>query len=41
MVLEHGSLLRLDGKCVGHAFMLIAYVFLMIIVHVLVSFAWC
>lgn len=41
MVSEHGSPLRLDGRCVGHAFMSVVYVFLILVVHVLVSFAWC
>ena len=33
MVLEHGSTLGLDGQCVGHAFMLVAYVFSMLVVY--------
>jgi len=41
VVLEHGSPLELDGRCVGHAFMSVAYVLLMLVVHVLVTFAWC
>ena len=41
MVSELGSPLRLDGKIVGHAFMSVAHVFLMLVVHVLVAFAWC
>ena len=41
MMLEHGSPVRLDGQCVGNAFMSVAYVFLMLVVHVLVAFAWC
>jgi len=32
VVSEHGSPLRLDGLCVDHAFMLIAYVFLILVV---------
>ena len=38
MVSEHGSPLRLDGWFVGHAFMLVAYVLFMFVVHVLVAF---
>ena len=38
MVLKHSSTLGLDGMCVGHEFMLVAYVFLMLVVYVLVSF---
>ena len=41
VVSEHGSPLRLDGRCVGHALILVAYVFLMLVVHVLVAFEWC
>ena len=41
MVSEHGSPLRLDGFCGGHAFMTVAYVFVMLVVHVLVAFSWC
>ena len=41
MVSKHGSPLRLDGLCVGHAFMSIIYVLLMHVIHVLVAFAWC
>jgi len=41
VVSEHGSSLALDGRCVGHACMSDAYVFLMLVVHVLVAFAWC
>jgi len=41
VVLEHGSTLGPDGRCVSHAFMSGAYVFLMLVVHVLVAFAWC
>ena len=41
MVSKHVSCLGLDGWCVGHAFMLIAYVFLKLVVHVLVAFSWC
>ena len=33
MVLEHGSTLRMDGKCVDHAFMLVSYVFSMLVVY--------
>lgn len=40
MVLEHGSPLGLDGLCAGHAFMSVAYVFLMFVLHMLVAFAW-
>ena len=40
MVSEHGSPLILDGLCIGHAFMSVAYVFLTLVVHVLVAFAW-
>lgn len=32
MVLEHDSTLGLDGKCVGHGLMLVAYVFCMLVV---------
>lgn len=39
VVSEHGSPLRLDGMCVGHAFMSVAYVFLILVVHVLIEFA--
>ena len=39
MVSEHGSTLRLDGRCVGHAFKSVAYVFSMLEVYVLVAFA--
>ena len=38
VVSEHGSPLRLDGQCVGHPFILVVYVFLMLVVHVLVAF---
>ena len=38
MVSEHGSPLRLDGLCVGHACMLVACVSLTLAFHVLVSF---
>ena len=41
VVSKHGSPLRLDGLCVRYAFMLVAYVFLMLVVHVLVAFSWC
>ena len=41
MVLDHGSHVRLDGQCVSHAFVSVAYVFLMIVVNVLVAYAWC
>ena len=37
MVLEHGSPIGLDGLCVGHEFMLVTYVFLMLVVHVLIT----
>ena len=40
MVSKHGSTLRLDGWCFGHAFKSLAYVSLMLVVHVLVAFAW-
>jgi len=40
VVLEHGSPLGLDGQCVGHAYMLVAYVFLMLAIYVLVVYAW-
>ena len=38
MVYGHGSPLELDGLCVDHAFMLVAYVFLVLYDHVLVVF---
>ena len=41
VVSEHGSTLGLDGRCVGHAFMLVTYVFLILVVYVLVAYAWC
>ena len=41
MVSEHGSTLRLDGWCIVHAFMLVAYVFLMLVVHVFITFSEC
>ena len=41
MVLEHGSPLGLDGQCVGHAFMLVTYVFLILVAYGLVAYAWC
>ena len=40
VVSEHGSLLRLDEQCAFHALMLVAYVLLMLVVYVHVSFAW-
>jgi len=39
VVSEHGFTLL--GLCVDHAFMLVAYVFLMHVVHVLIAFSWC
>ena len=33
MVSEHGSTLGLDGSCVGHAFLLVAYVFSILVVY--------
>ena len=40
MVLEHGSPLALDGRCVSHTDMSVAYVFLMLVAYVLVVHAW-
>ena len=40
MVSEHGFPLELDGRCVGHAFMSITYVFLILLIHVIVVHAW-
>ena len=39
MVSYHGSPLRLDGQCFGHAYMSVTYVFLMFVVYVLVVYA--
>ena len=39
MVLKHGSPLRLDGQCVCHAFMSVA--FFMFLVYVIFVYAWC
>ena len=33
MVSEHGSTLGINGRCVGHAFILVAYVFSMVVVY--------
>lgn len=41
MVPEHGSPLGLDGLCVGHAFMLVACVLIILVLYVLISYAWC
>jgi len=41
VVPEHGSPLRLDGQCVGHATMSVAYMLLMLVVHLLVIIVWC
>ena len=41
MVSEHGSPLRLDGVRVGHACMSVECVFLTLVFHFLVAFAWC
>lgn len=38
MVSEHGSPLGLDGWCVGHAYILVAYVSFMLVVYVLVVY---
>ena len=40
MVSKHVSPLGLDGQCVGHAFMLVTYVFPILMAHVLVAYAW-
>ena len=40
MVSEHDSPLGMDERCVGHAFMSVAYVFLILMVYVLVFYAW-
>ena len=39
VVSERGCALL--GLCVDHDFMLVAYVFLMHVIHVLVAFSWC
>ena len=41
MVSEHGSTLRLDGKCVYHAFMLVAYVFSILVVYMCLLHPCC
>ena len=41
MILEHGSTLVLDERCVGHAFLLVAYVFFMPMVYVFVASVLC
>jgi len=41
VVLKHVSPLELDEECVGHAFMSVSYAFLILVVHVIFSFAWC
>ena len=41
MVSEHGSTLGLDGQCVGHDFMLVAYVFSMLVVYMWVLHLCC
>jgi len=37
---EHGSPLGLDGRCVGHAYMLVAYVLFIFVLYVFVAYAW-
>ena len=41
MVSGHGSPLGLDGWCFGHALMEVAYMFLILVFHVLIAFVWC
>ncbi len=39
VVSEHGSPLGLNGRCIGHEYMSVAYVFFMLVVYVLVVYA--
>jgi len=41
VVSDHGSPLGLDGQCVGHAFMSVAYVLFLQVIYFLISYAWC
>jgi len=40
VVSEHGSPLGLDGRCLGHAYMSVAYILLMLVIYALVVYAW-
>ena len=39
VVSKHGSPLRLDGLCLGHAFMSVAHVLIILMVYMLVAYA--
>ena len=41
LVSEHGSTLRLDGQCVDHAFMLVAYVLSMLVIYMCLLHLFC